>query len=138
MIVSRSGSASAGGGGRSGVRRGSQDPGHSSPDAPGPSTLMGEFLLSRPIAVVARVVAPGRGSIERVEALTPYAVQRITEDARAAGTAAELDITVRGPAAPGTVAGVREVFAELVARGVRVQVSVAPSTPVATRRRPAA
>jgi hypothetical protein len=99
---------------------------------------MGDFLLARPIAVVARVAAPGRGSIERVEALTPYAVQRITDDARAAGPAAELDITVRGPATPGTIARIREVFAELSARGVRVRVSVPPSSTAATRRRPAA
>ena len=99
---------------------------------------MGDFLLAHPIAVVARVAAPGRGSIERVEALTPYAVQRITEDARAAGPAAELVITVRGSAAPGTIARIREAFAELAARGVRVQVSVAPSAIAPTRRRPAA
>jgi len=99
---------------------------------------MGDFLLARPIAVVARVAAPGRGSIERVEALTPYAVQRITEDARAAGPAAELDITVRGPTAPGTIARIREAFAELEGRGVRVHVRVAPATTAAMQRRPAA
>jgi hypothetical protein len=99
---------------------------------------MGDFLLARPIAVVARVASPGRGSIERVEALTPYAVQRITDDARAAGPAAELDVTVRGPSAPGTIARIRQAFAELAARGVRVHVRVTPSTSAATRRRPAA
>jgi hypothetical protein len=131
MIASRSGLMSGAGSGRS--RRV-----HSSPDVPSSETPMGDFLLARPIAVVARVAAPGRGSIERVEALTPYAVQRITEDARTAGPAAELDITVRGPVAPGTVARIREAFAELAARGVRVHVSVAPGTSAATRRRPAA
>src|SRR4029453_2518739 len=66
MIVSRSGLVS---GACSGLSRQA----HSSPDAPPPGTPMGDFLLARPIAVVARVAAPGRGSIERVEALTPYA-----------------------------------------------------------------
>lgn len=133
MIVPRSRAVTA----RSGAGSGRPQPEHPAPDARH-DTLAGDFLLARPIAVVARVVAPGRGSIERVEALTPYAVQRIAEDARAAGPTAELDITVRRPAAPGTVTRVREVFAGLVARGVKVQVRVAPIVPLATRPRPAA
>src|SRR5262245_66120054 len=99
--------------------------GHSSADArSGLGTQAGDFLLARPIPVVSRVVAPGRGSIERVEALTPYAAQRIAEDARAAGPGALLDLMVREPATPGTLSRVREVFSGLVPHGVRVRVSV--------------
>ena len=86
MIVPRSGSSSGVVTARSDAGGGRREPGGPSSDAR-PDTLAGDFLLARPIAVVARVVAPGRGSIERVEALTPYAVQRISEDARAAGPA---------------------------------------------------
>ncbi len=134
MLVSRDDSPS-GGTRERGPGRGAGNP---APHVTAPDALTGDFLLARPIAVVARVSAPGRGSIERVEALTPYAVQRIVEDARTAGQAAELDVTVRGPVAPGIVARVREVFATLTARGVRVQVSVAPLAARTTRRRPAA
>jgi hypothetical protein len=139
MIVPRSGQPSGGSGAAGGSRRGRRRHGHSVANArPDPGAQAGDFLLAHPLAVVARVVAPGRGSIERVEALTPYAVQRIAEDARVAGPGAQLDVTVRSPVAPGTLARLRAVFAGLGARGVRVRVSVTPIVPFATRRRPAA
>ena len=113
--------------------------GHSSADARfGLGTQAGDFLLTHPIPAVSRVVAPGRGSIERVEALTPYAVQRIAEYARTAGPGALLDLMVRGPATPGTLARVREMFAGLATHGVRVRVTVVPTCLPAKRRRPAA
>jgi hypothetical protein len=96
------------------------------------------MLVDMPPAVVARVVSPGRGSIERVEALTPYAAQRITEDVRTAGAGARLEITVHGPTAPGTIGRVRDVFAGLAARGARVHVRAGPVAHVPARRRPAA
>jgi hypothetical protein len=96
-----------------------------------------DLLVAAPPAVVARVVSPGRGSIERVEALTPYAAQRIAEDVRTAGAGARLEITVRGPT-PGTIGRVREVFAGLATRGIRVHVGAGPIAHVPTRRRPAA
>lgn len=139
MIVPPSGQPSGGSGAAGGSRRGRRGHDHSLTNVRAdPGAQAGDFLLAHPLAVLARVVAPGRGSIERVEALTPYAVQRITEDARVAGPEAQLDVVVRSPAAPGTLARVREVFAGLGARGVRVRVSVAPIVPLATRRRPAA
>jgi hypothetical protein len=96
-----------------------------------------DFLLDQPIAVVARVVARGRGSIERVEALTPQVVETIVEDARAAGRGAALTLTIRSPIAPRTLARVRDVFAGLIARGVQVHVTTDPIVPP-TSRRPAA
>ena len=114
--------------------------GASAPPSGGPAVHGGratDFLLERPIAVVARVVVRGRGSIERVEALTPHVVETIVEDARAAGRGAELDVTVRSPITPATLARIRDVFAGLHARGVEVHVT---SDPIVrpTSRRPAA
>jgi len=112
--------------------------GHLRPDRSDPRVGRAtDFLLDHPIAVVARVAARGRGSIERVEVLTPRVVEVIVEDARAAGRGAELAVTIRSPIAPRMLARVRDVFAGLVARGIRVHVTTDPLVPP-TSRRPAA
>jgi acyl carrier protein len=75
-------------------------------------------------AVVTRVVAGGRTTIERTAFLTPYTVETIAEDAIAAGPGARLEIAVREPAGAGALERFRFLFARLGPRGIRVQVNV--------------
>ncbi|HKA31355.1 MAG TPA: phosphopantetheine-binding protein [Candidatus Binatia bacterium] len=75
-------------------------------------------------AVVTRVVAGNRTTLQRTGFLTPYAVETIAEDAIAAGRGARLEVALRGPAVAGALECVRLLFARLGTRGIRVQVNV--------------
>jgi len=82
-------------------------------------------LGAMPALVRTRLVPAGsesRGSLERVGWLTPYARQTISDDAVRAGRGARLEITVSAIADEDAVARVREQFAWLGERGVRVSV----------------
>jgi acyl carrier protein len=75
-------------------------------------------------AVVTRVVAGERTTVQRTAFLTPYAAETIADDAIAAGAGARLEVALRGPAGAGGLERVRFLFAGLEARGIRVQVNV--------------
>jgi acyl carrier protein len=94
---------------------------------------------SAPIApaVVTRVVAGDRTTVQRTTLLTPYAVETIAEDAIAAGPGARLEVALRGPAGAGAVEHVRFLFARLAPRGIRVRVDVDHDAHI-TSGRPAA
>jgi acyl carrier protein len=75
-------------------------------------------------AVVTRVIAGDRTTLQRTGFLTPYAVETIAEDAIAAGRGARLEVALRGPAVAGALECVRLLFARLGTRGIHVQVNV--------------
>jgi hypothetical protein len=64
---------------------------------------------------------PG-GSLERVGWLTPYVGETLTEDALWAGAGGQLELTLPADTPAADVAWVRNQFARLRARGVRVDV----------------
>jgi len=79
----------------------------------------------QPAHVRTRVVPPSgkRGTIlHRTAFLTPYTAETIAEDALRAGHGAELDLMVAADATAADVARVREQFAWLGNRGIRVAV----------------
>ena len=75
-------------------------------------------------AVVTRVVAGDRTTVQRTAFLTPYAVETIAEDAIAAGPGARLEVALCGLAVAGALERVRLLCARLGTRGIRVQVNV--------------
>jgi hypothetical protein len=83
-----------------------------------------ERSTSRPWPVKVRVVAPGHqaASVERAGALTPYAVQVISEAAARAGRGAQLEVTTPASADDAELARIRDEFAPLGRRGIDVTV----------------
>lgn len=75
------------------------------------------FARSR--VVRARGAVPG---VERAGALTPYALELIAEDTRAAGPGARLEVEIAAQTPPGDVARLRDRLESTVARGTEVAV----------------
>jgi len=61
--------------------------------------------------------------LARAEALTPYEIQLIGEDALRAGRGARLEIVVSEPTDGGAVGRLQDAFAWLAGRGVEVHVA---------------
>src|SRR5262245_49971798 len=85
-------------------------------------------------AVVTRVVAGDRTTVQRTAFLTPYAVETIAEDAIAAGPGARLEVALCGLAVAGALERVRLLCARLRKRGIRVQVNVDPDARLVSGR----
>jgi hypothetical protein len=75
------------------------------------------FARSR--VVGARAPTPG---LERADVLTPYALELIAEDTRAAGPGARLVVEIAEPATRGDVTWLRDRLLSTVARGTEVAV----------------
>ena len=80
-----------------------------------------ERAVQRPLTVWSRMVpsaAAGRGILERVEELTPYALETIAEDARRAGPGARLEIVLPADADEAGLTVVASALTPLGRRGV--------------------
>ncbi len=75
----------------------------------------------RPLVAHTRIVEHAT-VLERVLALTPYAVETLVEDALRAGAGARLEVTVAAETDPRTVASLAERLSVLGPRGVAVAV----------------
>ena len=73
------------------------------------------------VVVRARVAGPV-GALERVVALTPYAIQTIAEDARRMGRGAVLELTLLASADDVALVWVERRFSALSAHGIQVKV----------------
>jgi len=79
-----------------------------------------------PVLVRARITPPGSllgRAIVRVLALTPYAIEMITEDARRAGPGTRVEIRVPGGSREPVVTSLRATFGDLAACGIAVDVN---------------
>ncbi|TMA34744.1 MAG: hypothetical protein E6J75_04220 [Deltaproteobacteria bacterium] len=81
---------------------------------------MTDVLVVR--AEVRRLGPGARSRLVRAGTLTPYLVQTITEDAAATGRPSRLQVTVSAGTSDRLLARVREAFAGLDGRGVRVKI----------------
>ena len=81
---------------------------------------MTDVLVVR--AEVRRLGARPRSRLVRAGPLTPYLVQTISEDAVATGRPSRLHVTVCADTSDRLLATVREAFAGLDGRGVRVRI----------------
>src|SRR5262245_9615425 len=90
--------------------------------------------IRRSLPVRSRIVtvAPEGGSLERVEELTPYALELIGDDAARAGRGARLEVTLPASAAGNDVAAVEAELARLSRRGIHVSVRRDAAWEVAT------
>src|SRR5262245_42587473 len=73
----------------------------------------------------ARILAPTRAPgwyLERILALSPYAVETVTEDILRAGAGARLEVTVEQPTSAATLAWLQDRFGKLRRRGIMVDV----------------
>ena len=77
-----------------------------------------------------RIVPADNGparDLARADALTPYDIQLIAEDAARAGRGTRLEIVVSAPTDRTTVDALRNAFARLAERGVDVHIAHARS-----------
>ena len=84
-----------------------------------------ELRRSDPLPVRSRLVPAGArpsGSLERTDALTPYALEIIGEDAVRAGRGAYLELTVSTSVDDADLAAIRDDLAWLECRGVGVTI----------------
>ena len=83
-----------------------------------------ELVLTPRLGVKSRLVPPGanEATLERADALTPYAIETIREDALGAGPGTHLEVTLPAEAGTADLASVRDALAGLGRRGIAVSV----------------
>jgi hypothetical protein len=81
---------------------------------------MTDVLVVR--AEIRKLGSDARARLVRAGPLTPYLLQTITEDAASTGGPSRLQVTVSAGTSDRLLATVREAFARLDRRGVRVKV----------------
>ena len=88
------------------------------------SRRMRELVLTPGLGVKSRLVPPGanEATLERADALTPYAIETIREDALGAGPGTHLEVTLPAEANTADLASVRDALAGLGRRGIAVSV----------------